>query len=112
MNLGTRAGFDRAVALLAAQLRRATGRADVDAIARRSPSSTSTGRTTATERRRLVSEAMAAAGRATIDRARASGAVQRRRQEVVAATRTDARRGQRLAIGAEFNAVDRRVVAT
>ena len=32
-------------------------------------------------------------------------------QEVVAATRTDAWRGQRLAIGAEFNAVDRRVVA-
>ena len=32
MNLGTRAGFDRAVALLAAQLRRATGRADVDAV--------------------------------------------------------------------------------
>ena len=30
MNLGTRGGFDRAVALLAAQLRRATGRADVD----------------------------------------------------------------------------------
>ena len=32
MNLGTRAGFGRAVALLAAQLRRATGRADVDAV--------------------------------------------------------------------------------
>ena len=30
MNLRTRAGFDRAVALLAAQLRRATGRADVE----------------------------------------------------------------------------------
>ena len=30
---------------------------------------------------------------------------------MVAATRTDARRGQRLATGAEFNAVDRRVVA-
>jgi SPP1 gp7 family putative phage head morphogenesis protein len=32
-------------------------------------------------------------------------------QEVVAATRTDARRSQRLAIGAEFNAIDRRVIA-
>ena len=32
MNLGTRAGFDRAVALLAAQLRRATGRAEVEAV--------------------------------------------------------------------------------
>jgi hypothetical protein len=30
---------------------------------------------------------------------------------VVTATRTDARRGQRLAIGAEFNAIDRRVIA-
>ena len=32
MNLGTRAGFDRAVALLAARLPRSTGRADCDPV--------------------------------------------------------------------------------
>ena len=113
MNLGTRAGFDRAVALLAAQLRRATGRADVDAVREAvAVLDVDWVRTTATERRRLVAEAIAAAGRATaIVPARIEAPFNDAAQEVVAATRTDARRGQRLAIGAEFNAVDRRVVA-
>lgn len=113
MNLRTRAGFDRAVALLAAQLRRATGRADVDAVREAvAVLDVDWVRTTAAERRRLVAEAMAAAGRATaIVPARIEAPFNDAAQEVVAATRTDARRGQRLAIGAEFNAVDRRVVA-
>ena len=65
MNLGTRAGFDRAVALLAAQLRRATGRADVDAVREAvAVLDVDWVRTTAAERRRLVAEAMAAALRA------------------------------------------------
>ena len=95
------------------QLRRATGRADVDAVREAiAVLDVDWARTTAAERRRLVSEAMAAAGRCHGDRACAHrGSVQRRRAGVVAATRTDARRSQRLAIGAEFNAVDRRVVA-
>ena len=62
MNLGTRAGFDRAVALLAAQLRRATGRADVDAVREAiAVLDVDWARTTAAERRRLVAEAIAAA---------------------------------------------------
>jgi SPP1 gp7 family putative phage head morphogenesis protein len=113
MNLRTRAGFDRAVALLAARLRRATGRADVDAVREAiAVLDVNWGRTTAAQRRRLVGEAMAAAGRATaIIPARIAAPFNAVAQEVVAATRTDARRSQRLAIGAEFNAVDRRVVA-
>ena len=113
MNLGTRAGFDRAVALLAAQLRRATGRADVEAVREAiGVLDVDWARTTAAERRRLVAEAMAAAGRATaLVPARIEAPFNDAAQEVVAATRTDARRSQRLAIGAEFNAIDRRVVA-
>src|SRR5690606_14061224 len=69
-------------------------------------------RTTAAGRRRLVSEAMAAAGRAAaIVPTHIHAPFNDAAQEVVAATRTDARRRQRLAIGAEFNAVDRRVIA-
>jgi SPP1 gp7 family putative phage head morphogenesis protein len=113
MNLGTRAGFDRAVALLAAQLRRATGRAEVEAVREAlGVLEVDWARTTAAERRRLVAEAMAAAGRATaLVPVRIEAPFNDAAQEVVAATRTDARRSQRLAIGAEFNAVDRRVVA-
>lgn len=66
MNLGTRARFDRAVALLAARLRRATARADADAVREAiAVLDVDWSRTTAAERRRLVAEAMAAAGRAT-----------------------------------------------
>jgi SPP1 gp7 family putative phage head morphogenesis protein len=113
MNLRTRAGFDRAVALLAAQLRRATGRAAVDAVREAiAVLDVDWARTTAVERRRLVAEAMAAVGRATaIVPARIEAPFNDVAQEVVAAARMDARRSQRLAIGAEFNAVDRRVVA-
>lgn len=113
MNLGTRAGFDRAVALLAAKLRRVTGRADADAVREAiGVLDVDWARTTAAERRRLVVEAMAAAGRATtIVPARIEAAFNDAAQEVVAATRTDARRSQRLAIGAEFNAFDRRAIA-
>lgn len=113
MNLGTRTGFDRAVALLAARLRRATGRADVDAVREAiAVLDVDWGGTSAAQRRRLVAEAMAAAGRATaIVPARIAAPFNTAAQEVVAATRTDARRSQRLAIGAEFNAFDHRVVA-
>jgi hypothetical protein len=70
MNLGTRAGFDRAVALLAAQLRRATGRADVEAVREAiGVLDVDWARTTAAERRRLVAEAMAAAGPRHVARA-------------------------------------------
>lgn len=113
MRLDFPADFDRAVALLAAQLRRATRRAEVDALRDAvAVLDVDWARTSATERSRLVSQALIAAGRATAiipDRIRAplgEAAV-----SVVAATRTHGRRHQSLAIAADFNALDRRVIA-
>jgi len=112
MNLRSRAGFDRAVALLAARLRRATGQVDANAVREAiAVLDVDWARTTAAERRRLVAKATAAAGRATaIVPARIEAPFNEAAQEVVAATRSDARRNQRLVIGVEFNAVDRRVI--
>ncbi len=112
INLGSSAGFDRAVAVLAARLRRATGRADVDAVRdAMGVLDVDWARTTAPERRRLVSEAMAAAGRVTaVIPARIQVPLGDAAESVVAATRTQARRQQGLAIAADFNALDRRVV--
>ncbi len=113
INLGLPGGFDRAVALLAARLRRATGRADVDAVRdAMAVLDVDWPRTTAAERRRLVSESLAAAGRATaIIPARIQVPLGDAAESVVAATRTQARRQQGLAIAADFNALDRRVVS-
>ncbi len=110
INLGLPGGFDRAVALLAARLRRATGRADVDAVRdAMAVLDVDWPRTTAAERRRLVSESLAAAGRATaIIPARIQVPLGDAAESVVAATRTQARRQQGLAIAADFNALDRR----
>jgi hypothetical protein len=67
--------------------------------------------TTAAQRRSLIAQAMQAAGRAT---ARVPESIQvvlgPAATEVVDATRTATRRGQGLAIAADFNALDRRVV--
>jgi SPP1 gp7 family putative phage head morphogenesis protein len=68
-------------------------------------------RTTAGERRRLVAEARAAAGRTTaIIPSRIQAPLGDAAESVVTATRTQARRAQGLAIGADFNALDRRIV--
>jgi len=112
MNLGTRAGFDRAVALLAARLRRDTGRADADAVREAiSILDVDWTSTTAPERRNLIAEAISAAGKAT---ARIPDSIEvslgDAAESVVAATRSDARRRQGLAIGAKFNALDQRVI--
>jgi SPP1 gp7 family putative phage head morphogenesis protein len=113
IRLDTPGGFDRAVALLAARLRRAAGRADVDAVRDAMGVLDVDWRpTTAADRRRLVSEAMAAAGRATaIIPARIQVPLGDAAEAVVAATRTEARRKQGLAIAADFNALDHRVVS-
>lgn len=112
LDLGSPRGFDRAVALLAARLRRAVGTADVDAVrAAVGVLDVDWARTTAAQRRRLVSEALVAARRAT---AIIPGRIQvpfgEAAEEVVAATRAHARRSQGLAIAADLNALDRRVV--
>lgn len=112
LDISTPAGFDRAVAALAARLRgiaaadeRQAVRAAVDVL------DVDWARTTAEQRRRLVDEAMRRAGRhvhavpARLDAPLGDAAV-----EVVAATRSWARRRQRLAIGVEMNALDRRIV--
>lgn len=111
-DLSTAADFDRAVALLAARLRRAAGRADVDAVRDTvSILDVDWSRTTAAVRRRLVSEAMAAASRATaIIPMRIQVPLGDAAESVVAATRTHARRHQGLAIAADFNVLDRRII--
>jgi SPP1 gp7 family putative phage head morphogenesis protein len=112
LDLGTSRGFDRAVAILAARLRRAVGTADVDAVrAAVGVLDVDWARTTPAERRRLVSEALVSARRATsIIPERIQVPFGDTAEEVVAATRTQARRSQGLAIAADLNALDRRVV--
>ncbi len=113
LDLGSPRGFDRAVAVLAARLRRAVGRADVDAVREAiRVLDVDWPRTTASDRRRLVSEALVAAGRATaIIPARIQVPLGDAAESVVAATRTQARRQQGLTIAADFNALDRRVLS-
>jgi hypothetical protein len=111
LNLGTPAGFDRAVATLAARLRRAVGRADAAAVREAmAVLDVDWARTTPEQRRRLVNDALVAAGRATAAvptriRAPLGGAA----ESVVAATRSHVRQAQGLAIRAQFNAVDHRI---
>lgn len=112
INLGTARGFDRAVALLAARLRRAAGRADADAVRdAMQVLDVDWPRTTAAKRRKLIAEALVAAGRATaLIPARIEAPLGDAADAVVAATRSQARRRQGLAIGARLNALDQRVI--
>ncbi|GAB4216815.1 MAG: hypothetical protein OHK0013_43730 [Sandaracinaceae bacterium] len=112
IDLSSASGFDRAVALLAARLRRAVGKSDADAVREAvALLDVDWSRSTAAERRRLVAQALAAAGRATaVIPARIQAPLGDAAESVVAATRTQARRAQGLAIAADFNALDRRVV--
>jgi len=112
MNLGTSRGFNRAVAELAAALRSRTAKNDADAVRGAiSILDLDWQTTTASQRRTLIAQAMQAAGRATAAVPRAVETVfGPAATEVVDATRTAARRGQRLGIAADFNALDRRVV--
>ena len=112
-NLGTRAGFDRAVALPSRRpgappgVPMSTPCAGIAVLGR------CWARTTTGERRRygLLRRWPLRPCHGDRAHARIEAPFNDAAQEVVAATRTDARRGQRLAIGAEFNAVDRSVVA-
>lgn len=112
LSLATPRGFDRAVALLAARLRRVTAASNADAI--RSAVhvlDVDWSRTTPEQRRLLVNNALNAAGRHTaLVPARIRVPLDGMAAEVVAATRSQARRSQGLAVGARLNALDRRVV--
>ncbi len=112
LELHTRGGFDLAVARLAAELRRETTQADTEAlrIAVR-VLDVDWRQTSAEQRRQLVAQAMVEAGRATAPvPKRVKVVFGRKADQILAATRRDARGRQRLSIGADFNAVDRRVV--
>ena len=111
LDLGSAKGFDRAVALLAGKLRRAAGPVDADAVrAAVEVLDVDWSATTAPQRSRLLAEATTAARRATaIVPARIQSPFDEAATSVIEATRTEARRGQRLAIAADLNALDRRI---
>jgi len=111
LDLGTPAGFDQAVAGLASRLRRVASSSEAEAVrAAIAHLDVDWRRTTPEQRRRLVSSAMSAAGRRTaLIQREVRVPLGEAAEEVVAATRTRARR-QGLAISARFSALDRRVV--
>jgi SPP1 gp7 family putative phage head morphogenesis protein len=111
LDLSTSAGFDAAVMQLAVRLQRRAGAPEAQAVrAAVAELDIDWRRTTPEQRRRLVSSAMAAAGRhlALIPR-EVRLPLGDAAEEVVAATRSHGRR-QGLAIGARFSAMDRRVI--
>jgi hypothetical protein len=112
MNLGTPYGFDQAVARLAGELRRHTAAADGTAVrAAIAVLDVDWHQTTAEQRRGLIAQALAAAGRRTAAVPTQLEAVFGPAADaVVRAGRAGARRDQRLAIRAELNAFDARVV--
>lgn len=112
MNLGTTRGFDRAVAELARLLRTRARDTDDDAMrAAISILDVDWHRTTAAQRRTLVSRSLDAAKRHTQTIPRLVQAVfGRAASEVVAATRDAARRSHGLTIAADFNALDKRII--
>jgi SPP1 gp7 family putative phage head morphogenesis protein len=113
LDLHTRAGFDAAVVRLAVELRRESGQADADALrlALR-VLDVDWHRTSAEQRRELVATAMAEAGRvvAAVPK-RVEVIFGRKADQIVGATRRDARGRQRLSIAADFNALDRRIIS-
>lgn len=105
-------GFDRAVAILAAELRTIARASDAAAVREALAVLEVDWRaTTPTERKRLVAAAMAAAGRVLSRSPERLGATfGDAATRVVRATREAVRRDQRLAITASFSALDRRVL--
>lgn len=111
-DLSTPAGFDQAVAVLAAKLRRAASGAEAAAVRDAIRAlDVDWRRTSASDRRRWIAAAVAAARRATaaVPR-RLEGALSAAATSVVAATRERTRRAERLSIHADVNALDRRIL--
>jgi len=96
---------------MAVELRRAVGATDQGAVqAAVAVLDVDWHQTTAAQRRRLVAQALEAAGRRTAEVVQTVAApFGEAADEVVAATRTGARRTHGLAIAAAFNALDRRI---
>jgi len=112
MTLGTPRGFDRAVVRLARLLQGRAADSDHAAVkAAVEVLDVDWHRTTAEQRRSLIAHALEASGRKTKDvPAKVQTVFGNAATEVVRATRDGARRDQKLAIGADFNAVDQRVI--
>jgi hypothetical protein len=106
-------GFDAAVARLAAALRRRASAPEAEALRAALKALDIDWREAAVGVRRAAVErargAAARAVRAVVERVR--GAVGQAASDVVVATRSDVRRRQRLAIGADLNAMDTRAIA-
>lgn len=113
VDLATPSGFDHAVATLAAELHRRANELEVDAVrAAISVLDVDWSHTTAAQRRQLVSAALVAAGRKTaLIPAQIRASFNEAAREIFDATRIHARQEQGLAIGADFNAIDRRAIA-
>jgi len=112
IDLTTPRGVDRAVAILAAELRRAARGSEAGAVrAAVAVLDVDWRSTPPNERSRLVAEAMTAAGvlRSLLS-ARVLAPFGKTAERVVRATREAVRRDQGLAISAKFGALDRRVV--
>lgn len=111
IDLGTPQGFDRAATVLAARLRHSAASQEANAVREAiAVLDVDWARTTPAQRRRLVSESMAAAGRSTaLIPARIQAPLGDAATAVVNATRSHSRREQGLAIGARFNALDERI---
>ena len=106
------ASFDKAVAALSAKLRRATQSDDAAALREAiAVLDVDWMNATATQRRRLIGQAMAAAGRATQQvPERISATFGAAANDVVRATRDHSRQVQNLGVAADFNALDRRII--
>jgi len=111
INLSTDRGFDRAVASFASELRRLAATPERDAVAEAVQIlDIDWTQTTAAQRRRLVNDAMVAAGRATaLIPTRHETVVATQATDVVGAGREGVRRAG-LTIGADFNSVDARIM--
>jgi len=111
MDLSTPGGFDQAVAGMAAELRGAVSATDEAAVrAAVHVLDVDWHQTTAAQRRRLVAEALEAAGRRTGTVVRAVATpFGEAAEEVVTATRAGVRGQQGLRIAADFNALDQRI---
>ena len=111
-NLASPRGFDVAVGKLASLLGAAAAKSD-DAAVRSALRvlDVNWAETSASQRRTLIGQALEAAGRRTVRVPRAVQAVLGdAATEVVRSTRDATRRGQNLALAADFNALDKRIV--
>jgi hypothetical protein len=112
MDVGTPKGFDRAVATLAALLQARASGTDHEAVkAAVEVLDIDWHQTTAEQRRSLIGQALEAAGRKTKEvPAKIQTVFNDAATEVVRATRDSVMRDQKLIIGADFNAIDERII--